>query len=149
MRALLVLGLTLLAVRVLHAQGDVNVFAQPIATTVQLPTFGVSFDADGVLQLNTHTDPTGKLVAQRLAAARADLPGNLARATSTRKISIVRLQAAVERLAGAYLRAIQVTDAILAEVPDDKEALHHREEALRELRERVVGGLPGVLFAVE
>lgn len=95
MRALFVLGLTLSAACILHAQGDVNNFAQPIATTVQLPTFGVSFDADGVLQLTTHTDPTGQLMARRLAAARAALPGNLARPAKLRKVSIVRLQAAL------------------------------------------------------
>ncbi len=96
MRAWLILGLaTSLASLVLAQENDVNNFARPIATTVQLPTFGVSFDADGVLQLNTHTDPTGQLVARRLAAARAELPGDLARPSPFRKVSLVRLQTAV------------------------------------------------------
>lgn len=77
---------------------DVIQIGDPLATTVQLPTFGVSFDAQGVLQLKTFTDPTGRLAAQRSAAARAALAGNLARPARARKVSIVRLQSAMSEL---------------------------------------------------
>ena len=78
-------------------------FLQPAknarATTVQLPTFGISFDADGVLELKTFTDPTGALTQQRLVAARAQLPRPLAQPSRLRKISLVRLEKALrERL---------------------------------------------------
>ena len=79
-------------------QADVLQIGDPLATTVQLPTFGVSFDAQGVLQLKTFTDPTGQLIARRAAAARAKLAGNLARPAAARNISLVRLQAAISRL---------------------------------------------------
>ena len=77
-----------------------NNFGQPIATTVQLPTFGISFDADGVLQMKTVTDPTGRLMRERLAAARAHLPVAVATPSKSRKVSMVRLEAAInQRLA--------------------------------------------------
>ena len=68
------------------------------ATTVQLPTFGVSIDAAGVLSVKTYQDPTGALSAQRIQAARARLPGDLAAASPCRKVSLVRLEAAVRGL---------------------------------------------------
>ncbi|MEM1070591.1 MAG: DUF1598 domain-containing protein, partial [Planctomycetota bacterium] len=70
-------------------------FSEPIATTVQLPTFGVSFDADGVLQCVRRTDPTGRLILERLAAARQELPGRLAFRSPNRKVSLVRLHKAI------------------------------------------------------
>ena len=75
-----------------HAQ-----FGQQIATTVQLPTFGVAFDADGVLQVAMKQDPTGQLIRQRAAAARNALPGPIAVATKSRKVSLVRLEAAIDQ----------------------------------------------------
>ena len=95
MRTLLPVWFALFAASAVLAQGQINNFAQPIATTVQLPTFGVSFDAAGVLQLKTFTDPSGRLIAERAAAARAALPGDLGRRVELRKVSIVRLQSVV------------------------------------------------------
>lgn len=80
-----------------RAQDVANPFIDPIATTVQLPTFGVSFDAQGVLQVKTFTDPTGKLARQRALAARARLPGKLAVPVKTRYVSLARLERAVLR----------------------------------------------------
>ena len=82
----------------LAQEAGVIQIGDPLATTVQLPTFGISFDARGVLQRKTLTDPTGRLTAQRAAAARAALAGNLAHPTRSRKVSIVRLQAAMSEL---------------------------------------------------
>ncbi|NND97768.1 MAG: hypothetical protein HKN47_10620, partial [Pirellulaceae bacterium] len=96
MRAFAVFALAV-AASMVSAQDNAN-FAQPIATTVQLPTFGVSFDANGVLQATLHTDLTGQLMAHRLAAAGAVLPGNLARPSKQRKVSVVRLQRAMSDL---------------------------------------------------
>ena len=76
-------------------RADVLQIGDPIATTVQLPTFGVSFDAEGVLQLRTVTDPTGRLAAERVAFARATQRGNLARPVHARKVSLTRLHASM------------------------------------------------------
>ena len=55
----------------------------------------MSIDAAGVLTVKKFEDPTGALSAQRIRAARARLPGNLAAASPCRKVSLVRLDAAV------------------------------------------------------
>lgn len=65
------------------------------ATTVQLPTFGVSVDAEGVLQVKAVKDPTGQLRAQKAAAAKAALAGDLAAASKLRKVSLTRLEQAL------------------------------------------------------
>lgn len=94
--ALILLGL---AASTAHAQ------QQPVATTVQLPTFGVSIDAEGQLTVASVADPTGRLRAERLAAARHKLPGPLAGRSELRKVSLVRLEQEIARrnLAGQPL----------------------------------------------
>jgi hypothetical protein len=69
-------------------------WGQP-GTTVQLPTFGVAIDADGVLEHKTVSDPTGRLHAARIEAAKTSLPGDLAKTAELRKISLRRLEAAL------------------------------------------------------
>ncbi len=64
--------------------------------TVQLPTFGVAIDAQGVLAVTTFEDPTGRLAAARREAAKVRLPKNLQARSPLRKVSLVRLEAAVE-----------------------------------------------------
>ena len=49
-----------------------------LATTVQLPTFGVAVDAAGVLRVKAFADPTGSLQAERLRAAKMQRPADLA-----------------------------------------------------------------------
>lgn len=66
------------------------------AVTVQLPTFGVAIDAQGVLAVKTFEDPTGQLAAARREAAKAQLPKNLQARSPLRKVSLVRLEAAVQ-----------------------------------------------------
>jgi hypothetical protein len=74
-------------------------FAQPIATTVQLPTFGVSFNVDGLLEVKTFSDPTGHLRAKQQQAAAIAVLGELGKPADERKVSLVRLEAAMaERL---------------------------------------------------
>ena len=70
----------------------------PIATTVQLPAFGVSFDVDGVLKIKTFQDPGGQLTRQKMLAAKKVLVGNLAKSAALRKVSLVRLEAAAGHL---------------------------------------------------
>lgn len=70
---------------------NVNIVT-PGATTVQLPTFGVSIDAAGVVQVQTLDDPTGALRAARVAQARAALPGDVQTPSPLRKVSLVRLE---------------------------------------------------------
>jgi len=61
---------------------------------------GVVVDANGVLQTRVFRDPTGRLIRQRLAEAKATLNPNLARPSKLRKISLNRLEAALaERIA--------------------------------------------------
>jgi hypothetical protein len=65
------------------------------ATTVQLPTFGVAIDAEGVLSLASFADPGSRLRAERIAAAKASLPADLSKAAKLRKVSLRRLEACV------------------------------------------------------
>ena len=71
-----------------------NADLTPGATTVQLPTFGVSIDAAGVVEVRTVDDPTGALRAARIAAARATLPGDVQAPAPLRKVSLARLERA-------------------------------------------------------
>lgn len=66
------------------------------ATTVQLPTFGISIDADGTLAAKTFTELDGKLLRERVAAAKAAKAGEVWAASKLRKISLVKLEAALE-----------------------------------------------------
>jgi hypothetical protein len=64
---------------------------------VQLPTFGVAIDANGVLSVKTFADPTDQLTAQRIAAARSQFAAKLQSPSECRKVSLVRLEAAMHR----------------------------------------------------
>ena len=66
--------------------------AQQLATTVQLPTFGIAIDADGVLSMKVFPDPTGVLFAKRVAEAKAALPGDVRAWSDLRKVSLVKLE---------------------------------------------------------
>ena len=57
---------------------------------------GVIVDADGVLRHHSATDRTGKLFADRAAAARAQLGRQLAGPSKLRKVSLNRLEAAIK-----------------------------------------------------
>lgn len=65
------------------------------STTVQLPEFGIAIDAAGVIQLKLFEDPDGPLNKQRLAAAQAALPADLAQKTNLRVVSLPRLERAL------------------------------------------------------
>lgn len=60
---------------------------------------GVIVDADGVLRHNSVPDPTGRLQAERNAAARAQLNKQIATPSKLRKVSLNRLEAAIKALA--------------------------------------------------
>ena len=63
------------------------------------PIAGVEVDAQGVLRMKTVADPTGQLTKKQAEAARAGLPGDLARKSDSRKVSLTRLEAQMaERL---------------------------------------------------
>src|SRR5262245_10070535 len=74
--------------------GDPCLPALP-ATTVQLPTFGISIDAEGTLDARTFREFDGKLLAERLAAAKAARPGDLWARAKLRKVSLPRLETAI------------------------------------------------------
>ena len=65
--------------------------------TVQLPTFGVAVDPAGVLSLKSFADPTGQLQTARRQAAKMELAADLLAPSPLRKVSLVRLEAAVRR----------------------------------------------------
>jgi hypothetical protein len=56
---------------------------------------GVLVDADGVLRHNTVADPTGRLHAEKVAAARVQLNKEVATPSKLRKVSLNRLEAAI------------------------------------------------------
>lgn len=65
-------------------------------TTIQLPVIGVSIDANGVLTANAFTDPTGRLFEANRIAQQRNLNPDLQRASSLRKVSLRRLEEAVQ-----------------------------------------------------
>jgi hypothetical protein len=85
----------LLISAVAAAQDDGGFIGNLPATTVQLPTFGISIDAEGTLDARTFKDFDGKLLRERLAAAKAAKPGDPWAAAKLRKVSLVRLEAAL------------------------------------------------------
>ena len=70
---------------------------------------GVLVDGHGVLKMRTYEDPGGRLMQERIAAARAALPQDICRKSPLRKVSINRLEAALEN---AIANNRQSTDAI-------------------------------------
>ena len=65
-------------------------FAQVLANQA-----GVVINADGVLTLKMYSDPTGTLLRERIAAARATLDPKVTAQSKIRKISLNRLEAAI------------------------------------------------------
>lgn len=61
------------------------------------PNAGVVVDANGVLTKQVFADPTGQLWRQRLQAAQAALGADVARRSPLRKISLRRLEAAIDK----------------------------------------------------
>ena len=92
-RFLLCLAITALSVRCEAAQNQQN---QGAGVTVQLPTLGVEIDANGVLSLSV-TDPSGKIRAERAAAARQTLSQDIQKNSDNRKISLRRLADAISK----------------------------------------------------
>lgn len=58
---------------------------------------GVVVDANGVLRTKLYEDPTGELSRERLQAAKASLNPQVAAPTKLRKVSLTRLEAAIEK----------------------------------------------------
>ena len=88
-------------VQLLEAQEESDEKEAPVGTTVQLPTFGVVIDPEGVLSMKFYRAPGRVLHTRRLAAAESVLPPDVIRWSPLRKISLVRLERALRRrLAG-------------------------------------------------
>jgi len=66
-----------------------------LGTTVQLPSFGVAVDAEGVVAHKSFSDPGGRLARARIEAARAKLAADVQQKSPLRKISLVRLEQAL------------------------------------------------------
>lgn len=87
---------TLLALAFGH---DVQAQQQNTTNTVTTSQVaGVFVDADGVLRTKLYGDRGGQLSRQRVDAARAKLPADIAKATKLRKISLTRLEREVAKL---------------------------------------------------
>lgn len=69
---------------------------QGVSTTIQLPTLGVSIDANGVLTTKLTNDP--QLIKKRLSEAKQNLPADLLKKSKLRKISLRKLEAELIRL---------------------------------------------------
>lgn len=65
-------------------------------TAAAQQTAGVAVDAQGVLRLQSFADPDGRLTRQRIDAQLAQLAPDLARESPLRKISLNRLERAIE-----------------------------------------------------
>jgi hypothetical protein len=96
---LLAAGLLLLSAagRAQDDDDDVVIIGQPPATTVQLPTFGISIDAEGTLDAKLFREFDRKLIVERLAAAQAAKAGEVWARAKLRKVSLVRLETAIEK----------------------------------------------------
>ena len=62
-----------------------------MGNVVQLPSFGVAVNAEGVVERKMFKDPIGKLQLARLQAAKARLAADVARKSPLRKVSLTRL----------------------------------------------------------
>src|SRR5262245_688351 len=67
--------------------------AQILATPIGA---GVIVDPNGVLRTEVYQDSTGQVMRQRVQSAKAALPGDLAKGSKLRKISLHRLEKAIE-----------------------------------------------------
>jgi len=65
------------------------------------PPAGVEVDAQGVLQKRVYADPGGQLMRQRIAAAKASQRPEVAAFSKLRKVSINRLERAIQENGGA------------------------------------------------
>lgn len=89
----------------------VSAIAQfPIPTTVQLPTFGVAIDAEGLLEAKRFEDRSGRLFLERARAARRAMPGDMFKSSSARKVSLKRLLQAVRE---STAKGEEIDNAIL------------------------------------
>ncbi len=68
---------------------------------------GVAVDAQGVLRRRVDVDPTGRLRLQRQAAARAALSPEVAASSKLRKVSLNRLEQAIQARDGAPTEAMR------------------------------------------
>ncbi|MGC3965977.1 MAG: DUF1598 domain-containing protein [Pirellulales bacterium] len=60
------------------------------------PGAGVIIDANGVLKVESFSDPTGTVMRKRLSAAKASLSADVQKPSKLRKISLNRLEKAIE-----------------------------------------------------
>ncbi len=92
----LICGLALLVCLLASLSVQAQINFEP-ATTVQLPVFGVSVDADGVLQHIQFAPAGGQLFVERARAAIAKMDQDLVRSSKLRKISLKRLQETIKQ----------------------------------------------------
>ena len=85
----------------------------PTTAVAQLGAAGVVIDAQGVLHTRFYPDPGGRLMQQRVAAARASMDPNLTAFSARRMISLNRLEEVIRKRGGVvtdemrYLAGLQ------------------------------------------
>jgi hypothetical protein len=104
-------------------------FAQDTnTTTTSVTQAGVVVDADGVLRWKQFNDPTGRLVKERIAAAKATLDPKVTAMSKLRKVSLNRLEAAILARQGVptdemkYLAGLQRIEYVFF-YPDSKDVV--------------------------
>ena len=95
-RAIGISAVVVLAAVAVLMQTPSSVNAQTVGTTA-----GVIVDAQGVLDVKTYADPGGQLTRQRIAAAKTALAPEVLAASKLRKVSLNRLEKAIQDRGGA------------------------------------------------
>lgn len=110
------------------------------------PLSGVAVDAQGVLRKQTFADPGGMLTRQRIAAAKAALARDLLQFSAMRKISLTRLEQAIQKNKGALTDEMRYLAGLLRVryvffYPDSKDIVlaGPAEGWMTDLSDRVVG----------
>lgn len=85
---------------------------RPVASTIQLPTFGVSIDAQGELRGRRVEDVNGLLLAERLAAAQRSLPADVRKRSALRKISLRGLEREIQKSIAAGRPVAETVQAL-------------------------------------
>jgi hypothetical protein len=114
------------------------------------PLSGVAVDAQGVLRRQSFADPNGLLARQRIAAAKAALTPDLLRFNAMRKISLTRLEKAIQKNQGVLTDEMRYLAGLLRVryvfyYPDSKDIVlaGPAEGWVHDPSERVVGVTSG------
>lgn len=83
-----------------------------LSTTLQLPTFGISIDAEGELAVKEHVALDPRLILAKVDAMRRALPADVRRVSPLRKVSLRRLEQELLRREAAGLERGEVLEQL-------------------------------------